>query len=367
MAYREGSDNEMRPQPGDTTIVLPITFDYNGGRSENSKTKVIWGVIISIIGTLVGIGTMTSSDGFFILNIAMGIAILFCVSIVIRFFIFKEHKVRNRYAKMSDSDYKMEENNIWGIYSMDNEYPYYAHLRNGKTALYVLFQKDVVLGKYTDAEFEHYEAISDAYNLLGASKYGICQVDYMDLIGSDERLDQCFQSLAYIKNPDIRDVLTDIYTNLQESMNERVSTFDVYAFTFTGNESTFWQDINQVISCFLEANYVGFRILSSDDLRDLTKTLFNVHDFSTIKACSTAFSSNKNVGVVPIKVTYANGEEIIINKTSEELKEEKKLREKEKMALEDEKKRRKESKKNKKKKKKSSRGSVEDEEIDLFK
>lgn len=54
---------DMTPQPGDTSINLPITFDYKGGRGENKKGKIILSiadVLLTIIFT-VGCASMIIS------------------------------------------------------------------------------------------------------------------------------------------------------------------------------------------------------------------------------------------------------------------------------------------------------------------
>lgn len=359
MAYIGESDNIMKPKKGDSVINLPITFDYSGGRKDTYKSSLLWSGIMVVLGLIVGIGVITSEDGFFLMNIILGLGIMYCFLLFIRFVILKENKVRDRMVKLVDDDFKKNSHDFWGIYSIDEAYPYYAHLRNGKTALFVQFDKDVILGKVADSEYNHYEAIGDAYNLAGSMQIGMCHIDYMDSIGSDDRLVECFKDLSSVENPDIRDILTDVYSNLQDMMNQSVATFDVYVFTFKSSEVTFWYNIQQVIACMLEANYVSFKILDKSDLRDLSKSLFNIHDFSVVEASSLAFEKKKYAGVIPISVTKYDGTEVILNKTLEEQKEERLIKEKEMILKKEEGKRR-------KKKSKNLENNSENE-IDLFK
>lgn len=358
MAYVGDSENIMRPRKGDSTINLPITFDYSGGRKEANKSKFLWVGILTVLGFIIGMGIITSDEGFFLVNIIFGVAFMFGVALIIRFPMLKEHKIRETMIKMQDEDYKKSYTDMWGIHSMDDLYPYYAHLRNGRTAIYVQFEKDVIIGKVPDAEYEHYEAIGDAYNLAGSLQINMCHIDYMDNIGSDDRLVECFKELSEIENPDVRDLLTDVFSNLQDMMNYNVSTFDVYVFTFKCSENTFWYNIQQVFNCLLQANYINFKILNESDLRDLSKSLFNLHDFSVVEASASCFENKKYAGIIPISVTSSDGMEIVLNKTTEEKKEEMRIKEKE-LALKKE-----EDKRRKKKKKKSKNTS--DEEIDIF-
>lgn len=358
MAYVGDSDNIMKPKKGDSSINLPVTFDYSGGRKETNKSKKIWVCVLIAISLIIGIGVMTSSKGFFLFNIIFGLLIIYGTSLVIRFLIMHEHKVRERMVKMDDEDFIKSYEDLWGIYSMDDLYPYYAHLRNGKFALFIQFEKDVILGKVADSEYDHYEAIGDAYNVAGSLEIGMCHVDYMDSIGNDDRLVDCFKELSSIENPDIRDILTDVYSNLQGMMEQSVATFDVYVYTFKSSEPSFWYNIQQVISCMLEANYVSFKILDKTDLRDLSKSLFNMHDFSVVEAYSSTFEKRNYTGVVPISITKYDGTETLLNKTIEEKKEERRAKEKEVVL-------KKEELSNRRKKKKSKNTS--EDEIDIFK
>lgn len=358
MAYIGNSENIMRPRKGDSSINLPVTFDYSGGRKETNKSKILWVCVLFVIGLIVGIGTMTSDEGFFLFNIIFGLLILAGVILIIRFPIMKEHKIREKMCKQQENDLIKDYTDLWGIFEMDDVYPYYAHLRNGRSAVYIQFEKDVILGKDGNAEYDHYEAIGDAYNLAGSMQIGLCHIDYMDLVGSDDRLTNCFRELSSVENPDIRDLLTDVYTNLQEQMNQNVSTFDVYVATFKTSETIFWYNLQQIISCMLEANYVSFKILDKSDLRDLSKSLFNIHDFSVVEASASAFENKKYSGIVPISVTKSDGTETKLNKTMEEKKEERKQKERE-LAL------KKEEDRRRKKKKKNPKNTTE-EEIDIF-
>lgn len=355
------SYGNMRPQMGATNMTLPITFDYSGGRREHSRSRKIWVVVLIVIGLLAGIGTLFNKEGFFLTNIVLGFGFMFLISLFIRFVILKEAKVRKEYIEMIDRDYKYPTDEIWGIYAVEDQYPYYCRFRNGNSGLFVRLNKDVILGKFSQAQFDHYEAISDALNIAGGSKVRICHIDYMDNVGTDERIEESFIGLSEVSNTDLKDVLTDIFTYQKEQMMERVTTFDVYAFLWTGSDIAAWAVIQKVLSCFLEANYRSYHILDSSDLRELECVLGNLHDFSVNDALTTAFHTNEEYkGVYPIKLIHEDGSEEKLGDTLEEKREKRMQAEKEKEAKREEIKRRKSTKGKKKK------SSEEDEEINLF-
>lgn len=353
------SYGNMRPKMGATNMTLPITFDYSGGRRDSSRSHKIWAVVLGILGLLVGIGTLFSKEGFFLANILLGFGVMYLDALFIRFVIMKEGKIRKNMVEMEDNDYQYPTDKIWGIYAVEDQYPYYCRFRNGKSGLFVRLNKDVILGKFSQAQFDHYEAISDALNIAGSSRVRICHIDYMDNVGTDERIEESFVALEDVKNTDLKDVLTDIFTYQKEQMMERVTTFDVYGFLWTGSDIAAWAVIQKVLSCFLEANYRSYHILDSSDLRELQCVLGNLHDFSVNDAMSTAFHTNEEYkGVYPIRIVHEDGTEDKLGDTFEEKREKRRQEEEARELKKQEIKRRKISKGKKHKE--------DDEEIDLF-
>lgn len=350
----------MRPQLGDVNITLPITFDYSGGRKDKNKSAKLWSVILSVIGLIITIGILIGNQRIYV-KIPLAIVVVLAFMFVIRFLLLKESSKKENYKKLLANDYKLDYKTIWGIYRVEDAHPYYCRFRNGKSALYIRLNKDVILGKYAESEYQHYEAISDAYNLAGAGKVQMVHIDYMDNVGTDERLEESFISLEDVSNPDLKDLLTDIYGFQQSNMLRRVSTFDVYAFIWTGSDITAWNTISRILNCFLDANYRSYQILNERDLRELTKVVFNLNDFSVVDASSNVFETDESSSIVPISVEDVNGEVTILNKTSEEKKAEREAKRKESEARQREIDRRKKEKRSKTKKEENK------EESDIYK
>ena len=351
MAMEDNSG--MKPEMGDTSIILPITFDYSGGRRDTSKSKKMWSIILSVIAMIVVIGTLFGNNPWYI-RIPLGVGEFLVFTLFLRFVMFKEHKKKESYKEIVATDGIMQYSSMWGIYSIEDEYPYICHFRNGKNGVYIRLNKDVILGKYEESEYNHYEAVADAYNLAGSGHIQMMHIDYMASVGTDERLEESFKSLADVSNPDLRNLLTDIFSYEQVSMKHRVTTFDVYAFLWTGNDTTAWNQISRILNCFLEANYRSYGVLNAREIRELVKEVFNLYDFSIVEASAQAF---ENVGeslgaksIIPISPTQPDGEVVKLNLTTEEKIAERKAKEAERIANEKELARRKAESKKKKKK-----------------
>lgn len=354
MAVKDKSG--MKPQLGDTEITLPITFDYSGGRKDKEKSVNLWSIILGVIGLIITLGILIGDKPIYT-KIPLAIVIVFAFSFVIRFILLKEGEKKEAYKKMIHNDYKLDYNIFWGIYKVEDKHPYYCRFRNGKSGIYIRLNKDVILGKYAESEYNHYEAIADAYNIAGAGKVQMVHIDYMDNVGTDERLEESFISLENVSNPDLKDLLTDIYGFQQSNLMRRVTSFDVYAFIWSGNDRTAWNTISRILNCFLDGNYRSYQILNEKSLRELTKVIFNISDFSVTEASSKTFDTSGLVSsIIPISIENVDGSITKLNKTSEEKAKERKQKIAEEEAQKRELERRKKSKKKKGKK----------EEDDLF-
>lgn len=349
--------SSMRPEMGDTNISLPMTLDYSNGRGEKEKTKRITAIISSAITLILSIAFLFNKMSAFHVRLCVSAGLILIMQFIIRFIILKESRIKKSYKQLVDTNYELSSSAIWGIYTIENEYPYYCRFKNGRSGVFVRLNKDVILGKYSEAEFNHYEAISDAYNLAGGSKVQICHIDYMVNVGTDERLEHSFESLSEMSNPDLKDLLMDIFSYQQEQMMRKVTTYDTYLFLWSGSDINGWATVQKILSCFLDANYRSYYILDEDDIRDLVKVLFNLHDFSIVDASMGVFNNEISRGIVPIEIRKDNGEVVKLNKTVEEKREEQRILEEQKAAEEAEKKRRK-SRKDKKQK--------DEEEYDIF-
>lgn len=308
----------MRPKIGQMKMTLPVTFNYSGGRKDSQKMAKVWAVVVCIVGTIMGLGVFFGKGGNFAVNILLGLGVLYITYFIARFFLLKEGNLRREEIHRRDNDLALDFKEIWGIYSVENSYPYICRFKNGRSGIYITLNKDVILGKYSESEYNHYEAIGDAINLCGASSLQVCHIDYMDNIGADERIDEAFANLGNIV-PGLRDIQTDILTYQQKQMQERVTTFDTYLFSWKGSDISARNMIRRILNCFLQANYRNYHVLNASDLNNLTKIIFNLDNFSVNDAKLGVFNENLSVNsIVPIEIHHSDGTVTKLNKTREE-------------------------------------------------
>lgn len=311
---------DMTPQPGDTSINLPITFDYKGGRGENKKGKIILSIADVLLTVVLTVGCALNENLEIWMRFLLPCIIFYIGLFILRFFVFRELWFSDVYETLKATDYDLKLDQIWQIFDIDFEYPYICYFKNGYKGIFVRMEKDAITGKVGDAQFEHYSAIGDAYNVAHSLNMNIVHIDYMDNVGNDTRMQKLYDDLVFVENPDMQEMLIDIYSNLQDEMSQNYASFDIYLFLTRDKLNNFVYNMQTVCSYMLGGNFITYKVLDRFEISRVCVALFNLHDFSIVEACENVLSGVEHHGVIPIKVKHGDGTEEIFNKTTAEKK-----------------------------------------------
>lgn len=320
----------MRPEPDDTTIRLPVTFDYHGGRADNKKTNIITGIVLFVVAIVLTVLFIRNSQAGIVLKVVEIAVTWVLLSVFVRFKLLRESTYSDAYEALKEVDNIPDTDSFWNIYEIDDEYPYICHFKNGMAGVFVRLEKDVVVGKPADLSYIHYEAISDAYNAAGSLNINMVHIDYMDNVGNDARLRSLYDSLDNCENPDMKEAMLSIYANLQDDMSQYYASYDVYLFTTKLKQDQLWYNVKLVIDRLLGGNYLSYSALDIDGVRTTCVALFNLTEFSAKEACENIFKGNKIRGIVPIRVENLDGIKEL-NKTQEQIRQERLEAEREKL------------------------------------
>lgn len=352
----------MQPQPNDRSINIPITFDYKGGRNENKRNKWILAGIIFALSVVFIIGTLMN-DNLGTIRRLLIVCLIFYVSLLfLRFFVFKELYYSDIYETLKEMNFTPSVTTIWKIFDIDYTYPYIVYFKNGTKGVFVRMEKDAITGKGENSCFNHYEALSEAYNKAHSAKMDIRHIDYMDNVGNDSRLQALYDNLKDVENPDMEEMLIDIYSNLQKEMSLNYASFDIYLFLTRDRTENFIYNVQQVCGEMLGGNFITYRFLNRTDIRSVCMALFNLHDFSVTDSCEEVLTGEKHGGIVPIRVIRADGTVEELNETQEA----KRIRLAEQARKERELKEAKKDKNKKKKNKGKEENKASDEDLNLF-
>lgn len=311
---------DMTPQPGDTSINLPITFDYKGGRGENKKGKIILSIADVLLTVIFTVGCASNGNLEIWMRFLLPCVILYIGLFILRFFVFRELWFSDVYETLKATDYDLKLDQIWQIFDIDFEYPYICYFKNGYKGIFVRMEKDAITGKVGDAQFDHYSAIGDAYNVAHSLNMNIVHIDYMDNVGNDTRMQKLYDDLVFVENPDMQEMLIDIYSNLQDEMSQNYASFDIYLFLTRDKLNNFVYNMQTVCNYMLGGNFITYKVLDRFEISRVCVALFNLHDFSIVEACENVLSGVEHHGVIPIKVKHGDGTEEIFNKTTAEKK-----------------------------------------------
>ena len=313
-------EDNFTPQPGDTSINIPVTFDYRGGRSANIKHKITV-AILTLVVLIIGLIIIWKNESFVLWQqVILSLVLSYICLFVLRFFGFNELYFSDMYESMKERNCILNVSNIWGIFDIDVSYPYICYFKNGYKGVFVKMERDTITGKSDDSDYIHYNLIGDAYNLAHSKNMNIVHIDYMDNVGNDPRLYNCYNDLNKVNNPDMQEMLLDIYDNLQDEMQLNYSSFDIYLFLTRDRLETFLYNVQSVVSVMLGGNFLTYKILSRNELGGVCTALFNLEEFSVIEACENVYEGSHHSGIIPISITHENGVEEKLNKTQEEIK-----------------------------------------------
>lgn len=344
----------MQPKRGDTTVSIPVTFDVQGARDDLTIPKMLLGLLITIGGFVAMIILfIVAADNY---KPLVPLLAGFGTFIFVRFFFLKEGYYKKKQNELIENDYKFKTNLFWGIYSINDYFPYICKMANGNLCIFVAFDKDVVIGRDKDGDFDHYDALADAYALMISKDIRCIHIDYADTVGKDKRMDCFFENLTNTENTDLRQELTHMFDYIQSCMYTSYADYDVYAFYYRGREEAFWDDLQLVIEAFNRANYVRDRVLNREEIGNLCTTLFNLTEFSVTRANEAVFlSSTASSSCLKVIWTEKDGKREIVNRTKEEIEAENRVKaSEESLRL------------RQRKKKRKRKGETTDEKIDLF-
>lgn len=356
-----GFKDYMIPRLGDSYVNIPITFDYSGGRGENNyyRNIIAWILVALIVLGSLGILFGRSTWGLFQRSIVLGIYFT-VMSLILRFIVMREGRLRKEYYKHMDTDFQLSSNEIWGIFEIDDYGMNVCHYRNGRIGVFFYLEKGVIVGLDPQAEYNNYEAIAEALRVAAEKKATVIHIDHMAYNGKDPRLQNIYRDIASVKNPELRALNMGITLNLEENLREEISSFDVYCVLMSSTESQYEEIVQSIIDAFLQGNYVGYSILGKEQLQKLTIDLFNLDNFSVIRAMKEALQESVAKVAVPIHVAK-DGVVTKLNKTLQEQKEYNEELRKAKVLLEKEQRRR--SQELKKAKKRAKTGEVKEKSI----
>lgn len=312
--------NPIIPDVGDRTVTIPLTFDARYRSKALTKGRLVSVVIIFLIWIILAITSIFVFE--FPNKIRVPIILFIALFYISRKLVIRENYYRKKREELLDNDYQYEYALFWQIYSIRKVYPYICYYTNGLKAVFVRFEKDIIVGKDKKDEYNHFESISDAYNLMQKKGVNAIHIDYMDMVGKDTRMEKLFESATNIENKDIQNIITRMYTNIESDMKNAFASYDVYVFLYKGRDEAFLDALEEIIPAFNRANFIRYKILNNLEMADLARTLMNIDTFSVQRASSKLFQGTNESDFLNVIWVVRDENRIVLNKTKAEREEE---------------------------------------------
>jgi len=309
----------VEPRRGSDIIHIPITFDIRKGSVDQGTSKKLWAFLGVVAWIFTSFLVFIAADGFW----AWGYPLISFVVLIyiIRFLIIREPYYREKREALIASNYMFPHSVFWDVYEISNKFPYIVHFASGIKGIFIALDKDVIVGKDRDADFDHHSAIANAYQQMVRRGIECIHIDYMDVVGKDTRLGTLFEQYERTENPDLRKLLLRKFDYIEYLMNRSYSFYDVYVFFYNGPDDVFWSELQEVLDYFKLANYTRIRVLNKSAIADLVKSVINISDFSVSRATDNLFKEMNRIQYIRPLWVENNGERTILNKSLEELEE----------------------------------------------
>ena len=256
---------DLKPRRGDDRVAIPVTFDvkYSVLVFKMSKIYISLAAIALFFILWVIVMFIAASGNYRI--IATVIAFLI-VPTVCRMGIIGEFKYRKSYKYLVANNFQYDYSLFWSIYDTSTSSPTVFFHTSGMSSVFVAFDKDVIVGKGDSSDYEHFEAISEAYQLLAKKGISCIHIDYMDNVGKDTRLASLFESAKSCESEDLRNCILDMLDYMQWYMMGTYADYDVFCFTSKLRPDLFIDELIPVLSAFEQGNYIRYRILTRPEV-----------------------------------------------------------------------------------------------------
>ena len=216
----------MIPQKRSPIVQIPITFDSSSKPQGLTNDKfylslLVFGVWIFCAIVFI-ISALTISEKFLYV---IGSFIL--STLIIRFLLMRESYFKKKREDLVEKDFQYPHSVFWNIYEVTNSYPHICRYANGLKSVFVVFDKDVIVGREQDDDYFHYEAIADAYLQMYKRGIDCMHIDYMDTVGKDDRVNSLFDLANNAENKDLKEILTRMFDNVEYIMEHSYASYDV--------------------------------------------------------------------------------------------------------------------------------------------
>lgn len=302
---------------GKMFIPMNVEGVWNENFITTTKIIVLCGLIV---GNFIVALWLSGINGVWGFKLLMILGMIFIDQLLLRKVVFEE----NYYYKMYN---KMKEHGVttpaifWNIANIRNtEDGAILIYSDMKVGVLLKVERDTITGKNEEFREQHFDAISDFYRELNLRKYKIVQLNLMEQAGKDPRVQNLSELVVKSDNKNIAS-LVELQIGYIKSIT-RATLFETdYFLIYTDNISkstTIISDVTDSVYKLLDGAFIGYKILTSNEIIELVKEIYGVKFFDFTEAVLNVFKNNSvSIGksLLLKEIHFKDGENVKIGET----------------------------------------------------
>lgn len=295
-------------------MLIPMNVEggaWEEGFFTSTKVCIIIATVFINAGMFMWLSTLYVNWPIYVMT---ALILVFIDQLVLRYLIFEEKYYYRMYQKMKQ--YEISTPSVfWNISTMreteDGAVLVYA---DGKVGIILRVERDTITGKNPDFREVHYDAISDFYKEINLKNLKFVQMNIMEQAGKDPRLQELDKLVIKADNKNIAKIVESQVGYIKKVTRATLFESD-YFLIYCDDLNRAESIVTDAIDCvykLLDGAFIGFRILSSNDVLELVKEQYGVKYFDYTEATVNMYR-NSGVHIAKafklIGVNYASGEE----------------------------------------------------------
>lgn len=302
------ANTDRRKQYTDNNGNMFIPMNVEGGVwNEHFITTPKFVTILAIIATLfLTIIYINARENVTVISYFVYFGTWFIISsLALRFIVFEEKFYYNMYKKLQKHGITTPAI-FWDIvYINDTDDGAVVTFSDTRLGVFVKLDRDTIIGKDDEFKEMHYDAISEFYKEIVSLKYNFVQMNIMERAGKDPRLKELSELTYKNDNPNICKLMELQIGHIKTVTNESLYETDYFLF-YTNDLSksnTIIQEISDSLFKILDGAYIGYQILTFNNILELVKELRGVNYFNPTEASIMLFDLENSIAMKPFNIS----------------------------------------------------------------
>lgn len=248
-----------------------------------------------------------------------GILYVIITQFILRYIVFEERFYYRMYKEMKKSEITTPAI-AWGVILRDEgDEGCILTYTDGGIGVIARLERDTIIGKDDNFREKHYDAISDFYKGITNKQYSFIQINTMEQAENNDRIAELDRLVINSDNENLK-TLMNKQIGYMKNLTYRTLYETDYILIYTRDTSKvdyIMRDVEDCIRELMRGAFIGYSILKTKDIIELSKDEYGVKYFNYIEAMNSMFMERgANIGSI-VNITdiiFNDGERIKIGR-----------------------------------------------------